>query len=129
MVVSREAFLCKGGVDAHGYQFDHVVQALILLAQIVGLLFAHWGVERRHDADDPNLTLALCISDGDQRQVSLCQIRLPERVADFNTGSREGQEASLVEDRMAFTSHGTAVSDGNAVVRNVGAASAPVCCP
>ena len=88
MGFSREAFLCEGGVDAHGNQFDHLVQALILLAQIVGLLFAHWGVERRHDADDPDLTLALCVSDGDQRQVRLCQVCLPQGVADFNAGSR-----------------------------------------
>ena len=42
-------------------KFDHLVETLILLAQKVGLLFAYFGVERRHDADDPDLALApLC---------------------------------------------------------------------
>ena len=64
----RESFLCKGGIDAHGHQFDHPVEAFVLLAQIMGLLFAHGGVERRHDANDPDLTLALGVGEGDRRQ-------------------------------------------------------------
>ena len=71
MGFSCESLLCEGRIDAHGDQFNHLIEALIFFAQIVSLLFAHWGVERGHDADDPDLTLALGVGEGDGER-SVC---------------------------------------------------------
>jgi len=83
----RKAFLREGGVDAHGDEFDHLVQTMILFAQLMCLLLADLGVEGGDDADDPDLSCPGRVGDVDQSEIPVGQFHVAQVIPDFDSSA------------------------------------------
>src|ERR1043165_7714833 len=103
------ALLRKGRVYADGDEFNHLVEALVFLAEVMGLLLAHLGVERRDNADNPDLPLAGRISKVDERVVGLSEFDAPQLVADFDAVAGKWQRTAFEQDVVPITGGRTAV--------------------
>lgn len=78
--------LGKRCVDADRDERNISIQALILFAQIMGLLFAHRGVQRRDHADDADAPFGL--HDIDRGEVLLSDLCGSQGLADPNPRPR-----------------------------------------
>src|SRR5207342_2023982 len=86
--------------------------ALVFLAEVMGLLLAHLGVERGDDADNTHLPLAGSISKVDERVVGLSEFDAPQLVPDFDAVAGKRQRTAFEQDVVAITGGRTAVRHG-----------------